>query len=124
MNNSSLSSSVARQGLIAQHQRRCSALELSSVATADDQQLAIGGPADPGAIAEAARLLTAAENPAKAAQAILMAAKEGIVDGQALLGQIRINSSISVISASCTASMCGRSKNVTRLVPTAAATWR
>ena len=32
-----------------------------------------------------------AENPAKAAQAILMAAKEGIVDGQALLGQILLD---------------------------------
>ena len=31
------------------------------------------------------------ENPAKAAQAILMAAKEGIVDGQALLGQILLD---------------------------------
>ena len=32
-----------------------------------------------------------AENPAKAAQAILMAAKAGIVDGQALLGQILLD---------------------------------
>ena len=32
-----------------------------------------------------------AENPAKAAQAILMAAKQGIVDGQALLGQILLD---------------------------------
>lgn len=32
-----------------------------------------------------------AENPAKAAQAILLAAKQGIVDGQALLGQILLD---------------------------------
>ena len=32
-----------------------------------------------------------AENPAKAAQAILIAAKQGIVDGQALLGQILLD---------------------------------
>ena len=32
-----------------------------------------------------------AENPARAAQAILMAAKEGIVEGQALLGQILLD---------------------------------
>ena len=32
-----------------------------------------------------------AENPARAAQAILLAARQGIVDGQALLGQILLD---------------------------------